>query len=263
MKITQNKLLLLLFILSFQLNFASNENNLKIITGEFPPLSYTENGVPKGVIVELANLIQNKLGTKIKLDFYPWARGYNIALNNKNILLFSTTKTEERTPLFKWVGPIVERHFNFYKSSNSNISISSFESAKKYRIGVMLDSCNDQFLTDLNFPKLDKVVNESFNIKKLITKRIDLIYTDNAQVDYNIIKLKNSGFNFQGIEITECYTASINYSYFAFSLGTSDEVVKKWQSALNELYADGTVLKLFQKYNLEKLYFKKSVLPLK
>ena len=60
MKITQNKLLLLLFILSFQLNFASNENNLKIITGEFPPLSYTENGVPKGVIVELANLIQNK-----------------------------------------------------------------------------------------------------------------------------------------------------------------------------------------------------------
>ena len=49
--------------------------------------------------------------TRGDIAFLPWARAYNLALNNKNVLLFSTTRTEAREALFKGVGPILKSNF--------------------------------------------------------------------------------------------------------------------------------------------------------
>ena len=267
MKIKLKIFLFILFAFLFQLftelNFCAGEEELIILTGEFPPLSYTEKGVPKGISVEIANEIQKKLGKNIKYKFVPWARGYNQTQTDSNTVLFSTTRTEERENLFKWVGPIVERTFSFYKRSNSNITVENIDSAKKYKIGVMRESCNDQLLTKFKFPKLDKVVNEDLNLKKLLAKRVDLIFTDNAQAELQISKLKKDGFNFNKVEIIACYPVEKHSSYFAFNINTSDEIVTKWQKALDELYADGTVLNILKKYNFESLYYKKNQLSYK
>jgi polar amino acid transport system substrate-binding protein len=45
--------------------------------------------------------------SRADIKIWPWARGYETALKEKNTVLFSTTRTEARENLFKWVGPIM------------------------------------------------------------------------------------------------------------------------------------------------------------
>ena len=35
-----------------------------------------------------------------------WAKSYSVAQKKKNAMVFSTTRTDSREALFKWVGPI-------------------------------------------------------------------------------------------------------------------------------------------------------------
>ena len=41
-------------------------------------------------------------------SYYPWVRGYELALSQPNTVLFSTTRTPARESSFHWVGPIAQ-----------------------------------------------------------------------------------------------------------------------------------------------------------
>ncbi len=69
-----------------------------------------ENGELTGFAVEVVQAIQKRIDSHDKIEFIPWARGYQYALapSKKDIILFATAFTEERRELFKWVGPIAQ-----------------------------------------------------------------------------------------------------------------------------------------------------------
>ncbi len=52
---------------------------------------------------------------------FVWARAYEIALHEKNVLIYSIKRTSERESLFKWVGVIVPIDFYFYALAESPI----------------------------------------------------------------------------------------------------------------------------------------------
>ena len=105
---------LFLFILFLAPIFSENTQNLLIMTGEFPPLTYSIDGKASGPSVEIVNYIQKELGTNYPIVFYPWSRGYEIVQKTKNSVLFSMTKTKDRENKFKWVGPIAKKRFSFF-----------------------------------------------------------------------------------------------------------------------------------------------------
>ncbi|MDM8540110.1 ABC transporter substrate-binding protein [Desulfococcaceae bacterium HSG9] len=221
---------------------------VEIITCECPPLSYELNGRAEGPSVDIVKHIQKRINTNENIRVYPWARGYKIVQEQPNVVLFSTTRTKQRENMFKWVGPIVEKRFSFHARKGSTIKINNLKDAKKYLIGVVHDSNNEQFLIYNGFKKLSLVTVENQNLLKLQKNRIDLWYTDTAQSSALMAKYSLEGM------AEEIYVVQKSRSYYAFNLKTPDSIVKKWQNALNHLRKTGTVLNILKKYKLESMY---------
>ncbi len=229
-------------------NWSYATDKLKIITCQCPPLSYNLKGEAAGPLVDIVKSIQKITNTNETIYVYPWARGYDQLHNQPNVMLFSTTRTTHRENMFKWVGPIVEKRFSFHAKKGSKIKINSLKSAKKYDIGVIIGSNNEQFLISKDFKKLYRVTVEKQNLMKLQESRIDLWYTDTAQSSALMAELSLEGM------AEEVYTVQKSKSYYAFNMKTPDSIVKKWQNALNHLRRTGAVLNILKKYKLESLY---------
>jgi polar amino acid transport system substrate-binding protein len=83
--------------------------NLQIITEEYAPYNYVENGTLKGISVDLVEEILIRMGSTLTRDSFrilPWNEGYNLVTSTPDTILFSTERLPEREHTFLWAGPI-------------------------------------------------------------------------------------------------------------------------------------------------------------
>ncbi|WP_204268170.1 hypothetical protein, partial [Escherichia coli] len=52
---------------------------LRLLSEEFPPINFTEDGRPSGLAVEVVQNILRRLGQSLPIEFLPWARAYRDA----------------------------------------------------------------------------------------------------------------------------------------------------------------------------------------
>lgn len=233
---------LLLFL--FHPAFSSE---LKILTENLPPLNYVKGDILVGPAVEIVKEIQKRLGSHEPIKVYPWARAYQMALREENIVLFGMTHTAERNSKFKWIGPIARKRDILVARKRSKIKIQNLEDAKRVkRIGTIRGDVKESFLKSQGFKNLVSTHDERKNAQKLILGRIDLwVYKqpglktvcELAGVDCNQIE-----------EVLGLREFDIS---IAFSKRTSDLIVQKWKSAFNEMIADGTITRIRKKWGIK------------
>jgi polar amino acid transport system substrate-binding protein len=192
-----------------------------------------EGGALKGVSVETLRLMWKRMGVSEQpIRVVPWARGYEIALNERNAVLFSMSRTAEREALFKWVGPIFTVRSVLLGLEGRGIELRSLEDARKYAIGVVKDDVMESFLEARGFggENLQSVSGLDMNFQKLELGRIDLIAhsldTFNKYIEIHSLDPKR---------YKVYLVVSVNTNYYAFNRGTSDGVVADFQRALDSL----------------------------
>lgn len=218
---------------------------LTILTENLPPLNYIKDGELVGPSVEIVKEIQRRVGSNDEIRVYPWARAYKMALEEENVILFSTTHTKARENIFKWVGPLATKRDILVAKKASRIRIINLDDARNIgRIGTLRDDTREILLKSQGFTNLEPVSDEQLNAQKLAIGRIDLwaykipgmrTVCDLAGVDHN--------------EFEEVYHLRKIDVSIAFSKKTSDTIIEKWQSAFYEMMADGTILKIRRKWN--------------
>ena len=220
---------------------------LTILTENLPPLNYIENGVLVGPSVEIVKQIQKRIGSEEIIQVYPWARAYQIALNEKNVVLFGMTYTKVREDKFKWIGPLATKRDILVAKKGSGIKIGRLEDAKKVnRIGTLRDDTRERLLKRHGFTNLESVSDEQLNAKKLALGRIDLWA-------YKVPGLRTicdlAGVDFA--EFEEVYHLREIDLMIAFSKKTSDSLVQKWEDAFDEMLIDGTIRQIREKWNIK------------
>lgn len=155
---------------------------LSIVTEDFPPFNYQQGELTKGLASEVVQAVMKEAGVDAKIEFYPWARAYMLALHQKNHLIYSIARIPERENLFHWVGSISPYQTSFYKlKKRSDIKISNLEEAKQHSIGVSLADVITIYLQEKGFNTLETVSDDTQNIHKLFLGRVDLIaYEENS-----------------------------------------------------------------------------------
>ncbi|MFC1681773.1 substrate-binding periplasmic protein [Pseudomonadota bacterium] len=220
---------------------------LTILTENLPPLNFTRDGKLVGPSVEIVEEIQRRVGSTATIHVYPWARAYQRALQEKNIVLFGTTHTSDRQDKFKWVGPLAAKRDILVAKKGSGIVIDSLDDARKVRrIGTLRDDSREQFLRVNGFDNLELVADEQQNARKLVHGRIDLWA-------YKVPGLKTvcelAGINFD--EVEEVFSLREIDVSIAFSIKTSDTIVLAWQNAFDQMTADGTLSRIKEKWHTE------------
>jgi polar amino acid transport system substrate-binding protein len=174
----------------------------------------------------------------------PWARGYDALQKDPNTILFLVTRTAERNPMFRWVGPLLESNYGFFAKANSTIAIKNLNDARKLgRIGVYNNDVRESFLTQAGFTNLDRAANNIQNVKKLMSGRIDAYASANLSIED---EAKAAGY--KASDLKPLYYFMHVQLYLAFSMSTPETVVKGWSDAFASMQKDGNFIAIYRRY---------------
>lgn len=219
-----------------------------LLTENFPPFNmaiddknFARDDSIDGISADIVREMYKRAGIEYTLTLrFPWDRLYRLTLEKPNYGLFSTTYTEERKPLFKWVGPIARTGWVLLAAPGSEIKVSSLQDAAKYRIGAYKNDAVSQHLESQGLSPINALRDQE-NVKKLVRGQIDLWATTDPVGRYLAKQEDVTGLNtvlrFRDAEL-----------YLALNKDTPDEVVQRLQQALDAMRQEGYIEEVTNNY---------------
>jgi polar amino acid transport system substrate-binding protein len=229
------------FALVFLLSGTAQAETLKLLTEEYPPYNFSENGAVKGASVEQAELMMKALDTEYSLEILPWARALSLTENQPWTCVFTTGHDDERDKRFKWVEPLLADHMVMVRKAESGVNPANIEEAKRFTIGTQREDFSANFLKKHNFPKIDLAPDIETTEKKLLSGRIDLMMTSEKTFE----TMRDQGQPLESVLVLEGKLYG-----FACNLALPDELIAKMQTQLDALIADGSQDRIYAKYGL-------------
>ena len=227
---------------------------LVLLTEEYAPLNYLEDGRAHGVSIDLLNETLQRLGTGQSVDevrFLPWSVAYNQTLAENNTVLFATERIPSREALFKWAGPIHPEPAVLFGLRDRTLTITSAADLQGYRIGAVRDDSALQKLRDLGVPESALRITEDplTLVSWLDAGEVDLFAYGEVPGWWLAVR---AGMD-QG-RLHPVFTLDEFESYFAFNRNTSDETVARFQAALDRLSVDRDVDNLTVRERILRLH---------
>ena len=218
---------------------------LTILAEVMKPFNYEENGVKKGITIELVQKMLDELGltNPIKVSS-NWDSTYNSLKTGQNIMLFTTILTADRKDQFQWVGPVALWHDSFVSLKSSGLHFSNVEDARlRPSVGVVTSSYTGELLTKLGFSNLVYFSTLEELVLNLCNGTVDVVF-DN----FNLIEQIAQDQAFDPAKIENLLICSSTPAYLAFSKDVSAKLVKNWQGKLDQLKDAGFLQELYDKY---------------
>jgi polar amino acid transport system substrate-binding protein len=131
---------------------------------------------------------------------------------------------------------------------DKNIVIKNISDLNKYKIGTTKDDAGEMFLLEngidiKNLYRLDGTNSLATLLYKMEREKIDMVSYD-TRVAMHSIDL--NGFESDDYEVI--YTFANKELFFAFNKNTDEEIIKKWQKALDVIKSNGVYDKIINKY---------------
>jgi polar amino acid transport system substrate-binding protein len=234
------------------LSFSLNAQTLRVVTEDWAPFNYLQDGKPAGISVEICQAVLKEAGIEAKIELLPWNRAYDDAQKVPNVMIFAMGRNPDREKLFNWIYQIAPRESWFIKlKERTDITASKFDDLKKYKIGIgPKDDVTTQELVKLGFEmgkNLDSYQGEGpdrTNILKLFDKKVDLIAGNPIGLAYTARQIK---MDFSKTEKVLLVSGSGGY-WAAMSLNSNPELIKKIQTASAKLEKAGVFKTILDKY---------------
>jgi polar amino acid transport system substrate-binding protein len=225
---------------------------LRIVTEELPPYNMTVNGQVTGLGTEVVQAVLKEAGLAgTPIQAMPWARAYDIALNQENVLIYSITRTPQREKLFKWVGVIAPTHTFLFALNGRVPALKSLDDARRYQIATVNGDAGEQYLTARGFAigrNLQSSTRYELNYEKLKGGRVDLWISNELHAAHVVRQAGDDPAATVQRVLALSDLSSEGGVDMAFSLKTPDEVVERARKALETLRRNGTYESLQKKW---------------
>ncbi|WP_085300317.1 substrate-binding periplasmic protein [Cognaticolwellia mytili] len=243
------KVVLLCLIGFMPLTFAQQ---LRIVSEEVPPLQmFDANHQPTGAMVEVVNAMLKKAQLVTDINIYPWARSYQLALSEKNTIIFSLFRDTKREKKFHWIGKLytVKSYLTNLKS-RSDIKINRLADANDYSVGTIRGDLAENHLLDNGFLLNENLfISSKYNVlwELLYSGRIDVAFTNSLLWRYEI---KSLGLDPKKLKLNYQIPNFASELYIAASLSTDKKIVDALTKALADIKADGSYQRILTKWQM-------------
>ncbi|WP_346285081.1 transporter substrate-binding domain-containing protein [Zoogloea sp.] len=218
---------------------------LHFYTTEVPPFAFTDRaGRITGYCIEVVHALLRRTGDRGEIVSLPWARAYQTALSEPSTVLICPKRTEEREKLFQWVGPLFSTSTEFFARTQDSLRINSLEEARG--VSSVLIQRNYYSVPDLQragFQNLYLTTSPLTSVRMLLGGRAPLMVMDRLMLPD---LLRQEGVSADAIE--SVFTLSPDTGYLTFSRDVPAAVLKRWQSALNDMQRTGTLNQLKRRW---------------
>ncbi|GLQ31098.1 substrate-binding periplasmic protein [Litoribrevibacter albus] len=231
------------FLLS---SFMCQGYEIQIVTEDFAPYSYKENGKLTGISVEIVESLLEQLNLPSNIRVYPFKRTIELAKTRKNTLIFSIIRSEERERHFKWVGRLAPITTALFKlKQRTDINIQSIEDIAEFRISDIQGSAVWEHLKRYDIEVLE-IPSTAQNIQMLKLGRIDLTSTVELNFYHTLRVLDYSPKEF---EVAYVFDELSSHLWLAFNKDTDDKIVEDFREALQTFKTSVMFKSLLKKYN--------------
>jgi len=234
------KILLLLSITITSFRCYSEE--LTVVTEILFPYQFIEDsGKLGGHSVDIIRSLFELTGDELDIQVLPWSRAYRKAQFSPNTLIFSISRTKLREDLFIWGNCLVKEDIYVWRlKQRKDIVIQTIDDMRPYRMPLIRSSSPEQYFKSLGFKNIYTLNSQNQNISMLFLDRVDIIL---GTIDDVTIRAKQLNLSSEKLERVMPVKELNIELYFAFSLGTSANIVAKYQQAYKKLVSQNHLVK--------------------
>ncbi|TSA33540.1 MAG: hypothetical protein D4R64_13995 [Porphyromonadaceae bacterium] len=218
---------------------------LTILAEVMKPFNYEENGIQKGITMELVLKILDELELPNAVEVSSnWDSIFNRLKTEKNIMAFTTGMTTERKEQFKWAGPVTLWHTAFVSLKSSELNFMTVDDAKRQpAVGVVTSYYTGEILINLGFTNLVYYNTLEELVWNLYNGTVDVVF-DNL----SLIQIIAQDQSLDPSKLDNLLIYSSTPAYLAFSKDVSAKLVKNWQDKLDLLKDAGFLQELYDQY---------------
>ncbi len=207
-------------------------SELRVVTSEFPPYSYSAGNSAEGIAVDKVQHILDSAGLESKIEVYPWARTYEIALREPNVLIFLIARTPEREDSFHWIGPLIDFDVKLFRlAKRSDIALSNLDQLEFFKVGSLNRDVKGAYLKEQGIDTIGYATEES-GVHMLKRGYIDLMPAETNSFNYRVQRL---GYSSDDFSVAWELDAISKPLYLALSKGSSPVFVERVQRAFERL----------------------------
>lgn len=218
----------------------------QLVAGDLPPFSQADAKQP-GALVELAEMLSQKLGQPQKAEFFPWARALAICEHQERTLILPLTRTLERESQFTWLFKMSAQHFVLISRSKQGKQAHTLADLQGKQIGVLRGSPTLAFLQKNQIPAR-QITIEAKN--ELLLKALDHGLLD---VIFGSAEIHRQVITKQGRQLSHYHFGPAldqGEIWLAGCKGFSQEDQQSFRQAWEMLQKDGSAAKILKKYAL-------------
>jgi len=216
---------------------------LYITTEAAAPSSMLDaDGKVVGIATDKVRAAFERAGLPYTIDLLPWKRAYAAAYERPDACVYSTTRTPEREPLFKWVGPTDSAEWVLMARAGRGIPLRTLEDARPYRIGTYNGDARDHYLRSRGF-RVDPAPNDLTNPRKLLLGRIDLWA---AALRRGSPVLEHNGWTGRIVPVLVFNRLDV---FLACNRAVPDAVISRLNDAFAGLERDGSLRRIERAYD--------------
>lgn len=228
----KKQLILLLFLLYA---IGAEKPSIVVVTEDFKPFNYVDStGQVTGPTTKLIQQILDSCGYEgQEIMVYPWARAYNMALDQKNVLIYSMVRTLQRDTLFSWIGEVGKITMGAMKlRSRTDIVVDKTDDLRNYRIATFIDSPFDSYFKAQGIPVSHRVGNYKSTINLLVEGRVDMVP---ASIEGYLSTAEKAGYPRELFDVAVRIPELEKGLWVAFSKKTDDSLVVQFREAYENL----------------------------
>ena len=230
---------------------AAQPQPIRVVTEELPPYNMRRRGEVTGVCTEVVQETLRQAGVAAEIQVMPWARAYDIALNEENVLIYSILRTPQREKLFKWVGTIAPTRWVLYAHPDRKLRLRSLDDARKLQVATVNQDAGEQYLVARGFvvgQNLQSGSQYEKNYEKFKLGRVDLWISDELTARYIARQAGDDPAKLLAHGLPLPDLVEQGGMDMAFSLKTPDATVERFRAALQAVKKDGRYARIQKKW---------------
>ncbi len=231
----------------------------------YPPYSYFEEGVQKGIYTDIIHRVDEKLsGYEITIKAMPWKRALRKIRNGGISLFYPPYKRPRERPFMDYSIEILPETLSIFCRKELGLTRASRfpQDYKGLSVGQNLGFSSGQRIyeaRDKGVLSLSSARGTRANLIKIIDKKLDCYVNDRLSILYELNVLMELG-KYDGLSLVETVKVSSEYGYLGVSQysdvypGTTD-FIKQFNQQIKVMKNNGEINKIVNKY-LERIKIK-------
>jgi len=219
---------------------------LELVTLQYPPYEYEENGRVQGMVVDLVKEVFHRMEQPINITLLPWARALQMIERGEADAIFTAYKNPEREKFADYSKEILMPQIVslfvlndspvLFDGDLSKLNSYSIGARRKVSYGTIFDDAVKDKI--LSAPILANTGKQ--NVKKLLKKRIDILVSNKYGALYILKQLGKMN------QVRELLPELQRVpSYIAFSKKRNRVSIRdRFDDILSEMKTDGTYDKI-------------------